>query len=76
MLVHLVFNKVSLKQACENATTGDPIALIFDGSTAEIENNDLENSLQDRAVKIITAGENDSLYKLIFNKDSITKSYY
>ena len=44
--------------------------------TAEIEKNDLENSLQDRAVKIITAGENDSLYKLIFNKDSITKSYY
>ena len=73
MLVHLVFNKVSLKQACENATTGDAIALIFDGSKAEIENNDLENSLQD---KIITAGENDSLYKLIFNKDSITKSYY
>ena len=66
MLVHLVFNKVSLKI----------IALIFDGSKAEIENNDLQNSLQDRAVKIITAGENDSLYKLIFNKDSITKSYY
>ena len=76
MVVHLVFNKASLKQACENATIGDAIALIFDGSKDEIEKNDLENSLQDRAVKIINAGENDSLYKLIFNKDSITKSYY
>ncbi len=76
MIVHLVFNKSSLRLACENATTGDAIALIFDSSESEKEENDLLNSLQERAVTIITADKSDNLYNLIFDKENITKSYY